>query len=215
MITVEGINTKPEKDLYQNIEGVCTTTTFWLDPRDRTCGARQDSQDNSTLMDEWNGLVLTARVCNHPKENTMQRWIDENTVYLDRVCSGFESVWNGNNHIGKLTDEAENLWSVMADELENDVLENYYEFWSVESWLESSRDEITADMTDEQLKEFSDGCEATGDIIVGGDILEFITQVRNTLKFEKENSIDDFEEDSPEKYRAGMIADGFWTENDY
>jgi hypothetical protein len=187
-ITIENIATKPEHDPYTNIEGVVSKTTLKLDPRDRTVWVTQEYNDNSTLMDEWNGLVLTWGIPGHPSENGMREWINERMTDLTTICDGFEAHWNGNNIVGRLTDEARGTKESLEFLLDQDAgPANYYETWTVDSWLEMSLDEITADMTDEQLKEFADGVEPDSSTIVEGDILKYITDHRDNLKWEQDN----------------------------
>lgn len=72
-ITIGKIKTKPEHDPYVNIEGVVSRTYLKLDPRDRTVWVTQEYQDNSTLSDEWHGLVSTWCVNSHPTQVEMRR----------------------------------------------------------------------------------------------------------------------------------------------
>lgn len=191
-ITIKRIDTIPERDPYVNIDGVVSRTFLKLDPRDRTVRVTQEYQDNSTLANEWNGLVLTWNVNSHPSEPDMRQWITDNLVTLTAICDGFEVHWNGSNHIGRLTDDARALVETIQFEFDNDAgPTNHYETWTVDSWLESSMDEITANMTDEQLAVWADavGADATADnIILLGDILEYITQHRDNLKWDLESN---------------------------
>jgi hypothetical protein len=191
-ITIERINTKPEHDPYTNIGGIASRTTLKLDPRDRTVWVTQEYNDNSTPMDEWHNLVLTWRVNSYPRETEMREWITDNLDTLTTICDGFEAHWNGNNIVGRYTDEARAAAESIEFLFDNDGGPiNYYEFWTVESWLESSRDEITADMTDEQLQELAGEWEGTDDIVMDGSILDFITEIRDTLKYEQEEEVDE------------------------
>lgn len=186
-IEIKSINTKPEHDPYVNMEGVPSRTTLHLDPRDRSVWVEQDYRTNSTSMDIWNDLVLAWHVHGHPGEGDMREWIEENSELLEAICDGFEEHWNGHNHVGRYTEEARAARDTIDWMIDNDAgPSNYYEFWSVESWLESSRDEIDATTTDEQLASMADEWEGTGEIVVDGDILRFITEIRDTLKMEAE-----------------------------
>lgn len=185
-ITIESIFTKPEHDPYTNIEGIVSKTYLKLDPRDRTAWVTQEYQDNSTPIDEWNGLILTWKIYGHPSENDMRQWIEDNMDVLVAICDGFEVVWNGNNHVGSLDDNARFLKESIEFLFDNGGLINYYESWTVEDWLDSSINEISAEMTNEQLKEFAKRAEPDNSILVDGNILEYITQRRDTLRWEAE-----------------------------
>lgn len=191
-ITIKSIDTKPQRDLHTNIDGVASKTILKLDPRDRTAWVTQEYNDNGILADEWNGLVCTWNVNGHPTESVMREWIEENTDLLDIICDGFEEHWNGGSRVGRYTDAAHSGIQTIAFGFDNDIGPiNYYEFWTVESWLESSRDEISVEMTDEQLAELAKDWEPSGEIVVDGDILECITKIRDALKFESEVDSDD------------------------
>jgi hypothetical protein len=195
-ITIERLSTKPERDPYTNISGIASRTTLKLDPRDRTVWVTQEYNDNSTPMDEWNNLVLTWSVNNYPSEADMREWIADNMDAFTTICDGFEAHWDGSNIVGRYTDEARAVAESIEFLFDNDGGPiNYYEFWTVESWLESSRDEITADMTDEQLQELADEWEGTDDIVVDGSILKFITEIRDTLKYEQEQEANEDDEE--------------------
>lgn len=152
-LTIGSIVTKPEHDPYTNISGIVSKTVLKLDPRDMTVWVTQEYNDNSTPSDEWHGLVLTWSVQGHPVESSMREWIDEHMAELQRICDGYESVWDGSNHIGRLTDDARTVKEAIEFELNNgEGLFTHYEYWSVESWLESTMSDIAADTTDEALR---------------------------------------------------------------
>lgn len=195
-LNIVSIDTKPEHDPYQNIDGIVSRTYLNLDPRDRTVWVSQEYKTNSTSMDEWNGLVLTWKINGHPSEADMREWIADNMEALVVICDGFEEHWNGNNHVGRFTTpEARDAADWIDIDFDNDGgPANYYEYYTVDSWLEHSRDQITADMTDEQLANLAQQWEPTEpQIVCGGrdSILEFITRIRDELKFEQEVFADD------------------------
>lgn len=187
-IEIKRINTKPEHDPYQNIEGIVSRTVFWLDPRDRTCGVEQEYRTNSTSMDRWNNLELYWFVADYPAESTMRDWIEENNEVLEKLCGGYSVEWNGNNMVGRLTEEARILQDQIEQELENGYLANYYECYTLDDWLYSTRNEIKAEMTDQELESLAEDWEPTSEIVIVGrrSILEYITEIRDELKLEKE-----------------------------
>lgn len=195
-LNIVSIDTKPEHDLYQNIDGVVSYTVLKLDPRDRTVWVTQEYKDNSTPIDEWNGLVLTWKINSHPSEADMRQWIADNMESLTIICDGFEVHWNGNKHVGRFTTyEARDAAERIDIEFDNDGgPANFYEYYTVDSWLEHGRDDITFDMTDEQLADLAEQWKATEpQMVIGGrdSILEFITRIRDELKFEQEVFADD------------------------
>lgn len=186
-ITIGKITTKPEHDPYVNINGITSRTCLKLDPRDRTIWVTQEYNDNATPSDEWHGLVLTWMMPGHPSEAGMREWIESNMASFERICAGYESVWDGSNHVGRLTDDARGVQEAIEFKLDNDAgPANYYETWTVESWLESSLNEITANMTDEQLADLAEQWEPNSTTTVLGDILHYITQHRDNLRADAE-----------------------------
>ena len=117
----------------------------------------------------------------------MREWIEENMSSFVSICDGYESIWNGSNHVGRLTDDARAIQETIEFMLDNDAGPmTYYDTWNVESWMESTLGEITAEMTDEQLKDFADAAEPDSSTIVLGDILAYITQHRDNLQVDAE-----------------------------
>lgn len=187
-ITVGKIDTQPVHDPYVNIEGIVSKTFLKLDPRDRTVWVTQEYNDNSTLADEWHGLVLTWGVNSHPSEVDMRNWIDDNMDSLINICAGYEVHWTGSNMTGRLTEDARSIVEAIEFEFDNDGgPRNYYETWDVESWVDNSLHEITADTTDEQLAALAEEWQPDRGTIVLGDILETITAHRDELKAEADD----------------------------
>lgn len=186
-INIVSIDTKPSHDPYQNIEGICSRTFLNLDPRDRTVWISQEYRTNSMSMDEWHDLILTWEIKSYPLESDMRQWLEESMESLKTICDGFESVWNGHNHVGRYSDDAKNQVAAITYELDNDGgPRNYYEYWTVASWLEGCRSEISAAMTDEELASLVENWQPTGEIVVSGDILKFAKGVRDVLREETE-----------------------------
>lgn len=62
---------------------------------------------------------------------------DENFINLcERILSGFEEVWDGNNYVGKYSDDAETAKTEIASLIEQTV--EQIEVWDVEEWLFSN-----------------------------------------------------------------------------
>lgn len=187
-IKIKSIDTTPEHDPYANIEGVVSRTFLKLDPEAREAWVTQEYQDNSTSMREWNGLVISWCVNSHPSEADMRQWIETYDAELTTICNGFERRWNGSNHVGSLSEEAHVTFDSIEWLFDNDAgPDNYYEVWTVESWLDGSLNQISADMSDEQLAEFAEAAEPGSEIVVLGDILKYLTQHRDNLEADQED----------------------------
>lgn len=119
-ITIGKITTKPEHDPCVNIQGVVSRTFLKLDPRNRTVWVTQEYRDNSTLMDEWNHLVTTWPVHSHPTQKVMRQWIVDNIDLLRDICDGFERHWNGNNWVGRYSEEARAAYRIIEFAFDDD-----------------------------------------------------------------------------------------------
>lgn len=105
-IAIGKIKTRPLDDPYVNIEGVKSRTFLKLDPRSRTVWVEQEYQDNATPMSEWNSLIVTWCVHSRPTQKSMRQWIVDNMNLLQTICGGFEKHWNGNNMVGRYSEQA-------------------------------------------------------------------------------------------------------------
>lgn len=78
---------------------------------------------------------------------------------FQRVVDGFEIIWDGHNHVAKLSDDAtdadEEIQQQCRNCMEDRDPEDCVAYWDAGDWLDPIRkeleDEITADTTDEQL----------------------------------------------------------------
>lgn len=120
MITLQ----KPTKTLYEKYpyQTQPQTTFLSLDPSNRILSAHTNPEiGNAVPVEVWNGVVrryglhnpsLTAREIGHIMSKIKP--------LANQVCDGFEIVWNGNNHVGKLSKDAfeaeekiyEYLWDI-------------------------------------------------------------------------------------------------------
>lgn len=53
----------------------------------------------------------------------------------ERVCDGFEVVWNGNNNVGKLNDEARDAEDEIIARLDNLDDDDALQVWGADEWL--------------------------------------------------------------------------------
>lgn len=156
-ITIPAIETKPRHDPYINISGIVSRTYLKLDPRDRTIWVDQEYNDNASPADEWHGLVLTWAVPGHPTEDAMREWIDSHMNDFAAICAGYEDVWNGNNRVGELTDDARAIMNSIEFELDNDAgPRDHYVYWTLEEWVDiDAAGNVNADTTDEALRQMA------------------------------------------------------------
>jgi len=145
------------------------------------------------------------------KTDDLNALLDEIAPLAERVIDGYESVWNGNNHVARFSDDAraaleeiEELCDVDADET------NTVQVWDIGNWLDgttyykSERDGqgtqckwnsvisvvvrdfgvINPETTDEELSEIESLIEAdaeTNDVVVE-DIESWLTELRDQCR---------------------------------
>ena len=185
-VVIGKIETKPERDPYQNLDGVSSNTKLRLDPRDRKAHVYQDYRTGSTLMTVYNGLELELPIAGHPDEDDLREYLTNGVGQdlLRAICDGHEIVWNGQNNVGRLTDEAEG--AVDRLELYLSEWDSKYTFWETGEWLyEGAAEHVTANTTDAELarlaKEFEEIAEAEN-VVLDGDVLGWLTRFREDVR---------------------------------
>lgn len=182
-VTILSIDTKPEHDPYQNLTGVSSHTELRLDPRDRTAHVYQDYKTNSSLMTVYNGVELEFAIYGHPDEDGVRDYLTtgHGQELLQAICNGHEVVWNGSNHVGRLTDDAAEAVEQLSEYLS--YWEPKYTYWSADEWMyDGATETVTAGTTDEELaelaKEFAELANAEN-IVLDEDILDWLTNYRD------------------------------------
>lgn len=132
-------------------------------------------QIDGTPISVWHGVV--RRYCLSPYTNAEDLTTDINAGVFDelfqRIVDGSEVEWDGDNHVGRLNEDAREA----EEELEK-LLEDYADgsigLWEAGDWLQHNADEdlgVTASSTDEELakkaKELEDDARAEGAVVVG------------------------------------------------
>lgn len=182
-VTILSIDTVPEHDPYQNLPGVSSHTELRLDPRDRTAHVYQDYKTNSSLMTVYNGVELEFGIYGHPDEDEVREYLTtgHGQELLQAICNGHEVVWNGHNHVGRLTDEAAAAVEQLSEYLS--YWEPKYTYWDADEWLyDSAIEHITAATTDEELadlaEQFTELAKAEN-IVLSDDIMDCLIRYRD------------------------------------
>ena len=108
-IRVQSIETKPVLDPYRT-RGI-TRSEFWLDPQSRVCAVYQAQDTRSTIGRIWHGIELTTSAP-HCDEDRLRKALESEAYQslLRRVVDGHEVVWDGQNHRGRLSEDARDAW---------------------------------------------------------------------------------------------------------
>lgn len=183
MIAVMSVDTIPVRDMMQNIGGVPTWTMFELDPQARRCWVTQEMSDNSTSVALWHGRNLSCKIAGHPAELEITNYLNgEGQALMQTVCNGHSVEWDGSNHVGHMTDDALAAWDELQADLEN--ITDYYSLIDLHEWM-SGDVEITGEETDGELQSLAEdiiGEAAEDGVILDGDVLEYLTELRDELR---------------------------------
>lgn len=152
-ITITSINTKPEIDPYHlDTQGI-TRTCIELDPQARTVEVFQIEDSNSAPMNVWHNHYYRWYVSEYPSESDMRQWIEDNINLFGRIADGHSIEWNGNNHVGILTEDAQDAYESLTV---HDGLgyASHYEAWRLDEWFDATEHEVIG-MSDDQIREFA------------------------------------------------------------
>lgn len=105
---------------------------------------------------------------------------------LQEIVDGYELGWDGRNHVGRLTGEAREALESIQDSIRS-LVARLPEYWTVEDWFrDGSVDEITAEMTDDQVAEMADheiASALTQSVHLDADeVSEYITEQRDKMR---------------------------------
>lgn len=131
------------------------------------------------------------------KPETANSLLEEIKPYAQQIVDGFESVWDGSNHVGEFTEEAYQAERTIDDIVA--AVESDVSVWDAIDWYlnaMSSADVcaelgITAETTIEEIEKIAEFEEAnaddgTGNIIILNDVEKALTRFRDELIEEKE-----------------------------
>jgi len=166
---------------------------LWLDCDEDEMGCDANPEiGNAVPTRVWHGRVrrysipcLTATAAN--------RLMDEARPLAERIVAGYECEWDGNNHVGRLNDDAlaaegemEHLCDDYGDE-DDRVVE-----WEACDWLNGETMNITANTTDDELDKIQEDIKssAPGNVV----ILNLDTQLRTIRDEMRDEAGDESEE---------------------
>lgn len=170
------VDTKPEHDPWQQQADAATWSKLSLDPRSGEYRITQEGSDRTTPMDEWHGLVLAEKLDGHPDTNSAREYLesDEAVGLIKTIIAGYEVEWDGNNHVGRLDDDAREAWDELVADI-NRLLDTDWELWDVSDWIDPI--DVTAPTTLDELKQLAADAETAAEqehAILSGDAFEVI-----------------------------------------
>jgi len=172
-------------DLYCKYQGQYNPqpTYIWLDPSDGTMGANSDGEIGGAVpFDVWHGRTRRYHFGNVPTATSANRLMEDIKPLVERVCAGYSEYWDGNNTVGKLTDDAEEA----ETEIENAIAElsddDYLAVWEVaEYYYNNSLADlgVTVESTDDEIKAAATKLENDADaegVVIDGNIYDYIKE---------------------------------------
>ena len=112
--------------------------------------------------------------------DTVNDLLDEIAPLAERVIAGYESDWNGNNHVATFTDDAQaaiDEITEICDAVEADETNSVQE-WDVGDWLQYG-DKPHAETSDNELDTLvSDAEPSENNVVINGDIEEYYNNIR-------------------------------------
>jgi hypothetical protein len=113
-------------------------------------------------------------------ESAANDLLDEILPLAERAVAGYESEWDGNNHVAKFDDDAQAALDEIAeicDAIEPDESNSLQE-WDVGDWLDNG-DKPDAETSDDDLAKMVSDAEPDDDnVVINGDIEEYFNEIR-------------------------------------
>ena len=175
---------------------------LYIDPAGRWAGLETYSPGQAVDFDVWHHRHITISVHTRggPVDGpAMVDWLrdDAGQELLSRICDGHIIEWDGNNHVGRMTDDAADAHNELVLELEDaDALPEPAGLWDVCNWLDgigrdAVREEygITADTTDSELDAIAKRIdeEAANENVVLYGTWEYVVQLREEAAEDEED----------------------------
>lgn len=163
-ITVGSVDTVQTTDPYRRDTGGLTTSAIWFDPATRTVKIVQDEPGASgTPSDIWHNIVLYQVIEDpmaqgQPDADSLREYLEgeEGQRLLGIVADGHSVEWDGHNHVGKMSEAADEAWEELMTDMSL-IERSQIESWSVDDWFSGQVAEVleqynlTSASTDEEI----------------------------------------------------------------
>jgi len=184
-VKVRTVNTKPEADYYHRDTVTPTKSVLCIDPKERSVWVDQEADTGSTTMDRWHNIIVVLTLDTRPDEEDLRDYLNsyEGQSKLRRICDGHERIWDGNNIVGRLNDDAFLAFTDMQCDIQK-LPESRWVLWDIEEWLQDSI-EISKNTSNDTINAIAEEYEniAKNDFIVlNAPIDEYLWNVRAFLR---------------------------------
>lgn len=187
---IETLDETNQTQLYEKYYGQFNPQGVYLEINNEYARFRTNAEiGNGVSMDVWNGETVRISVpcLNASRANYCLEKLEQEII---TVMDGIEVNWNGSNHVGRLTENAEEA----RDEIDRFINENVsedevVEAWEAADWFAPCKHElgVTSKSTDHELdilaEKYEDELE-TNQIVSG--ISEYLYELRKQLQDNEE-----------------------------
>ena len=176
--TITKIDTTPEIDPYHAATSGETKTVLRISPAAREISLYQDYDDGASPSDEWHGIVVAAAVTGHP-DAAEARQVLTDSDDVRAVIAGHSIIWDGSNHVGRLTDAAAAALERLVSALE-DCQPNPVNVWQPDDYYDDVSDAdlgLKPGMSDAELTALADKLEDDAhddDVIIAGGAYSYL-----------------------------------------
>lgn len=202
-VKIEGIDVVPGTDPYRRDSGGLMGIELWINPEERRAGVGQYFPGQAVDADKWHNRIITARLGGDdqldtegpntlPEADALRAYLESATgqELLSTVCDKHDIDWNGHNMVGHLPDVGQQA----LDDLVNAIFQLPAIEWQVwadigDYYFYARREVISAETTDEEIVSLAEQWDAEAfdeHVIVDGDLVEYLTELRDELRGEEE-----------------------------
>lgn len=190
-INIDAYATVPSHDPYH--EGQCEPTgiTLSVDIQREFVGVGEEMDQGAVDADVWHQrtLIYSLDQCNEydsrpctPNADALDEYLhsDAAQALLRSVIDGYEIDWNGSNHVGRHTPGSESAINELLAAI-GQLPHTTYDLYCTSGYLAPVIHEVTAETTDDELNDLAAGWEPTDNEILDMEIIDYITEHRDSL----------------------------------
>jgi hypothetical protein len=111
---------------------------------------------------------------------------DDGQRLLSRIVAGYDTEWNGNNHIGTLTDDASEAYEALITAVRDDVaaMDENGGYWDATDYFQHDVPDVAATTTDAELQAMAEryDAEAAGMMVVIGGTYNYLERLRDEAR---------------------------------
>ncbi len=96
-----------------------------------------DVGNTGTPAHVWHGRAYRFRVSSYVNAALLAEWLEdtEARTLLERICAGHSIEWDGNNNVGRLTDDADRAHDAFAEALGAFGNDTEMQIWDATDWI--------------------------------------------------------------------------------